>query len=120
MSIEAPGRAHFQQLADFVAGHAAAAGWPALTYQAGFITVVPPGGAERRLEGNSLFWNADWDAVSDCTDHPVRINSGEDAWRHFLALALYPDLLRADAALHPTPATNRGSSMPSAVPLQYK
>lgn len=94
-----PRRAHFQHLADLVFGHAAEQGWPKVTYQAAFISVVHPGTATRTLEGNSIFWKSDWDAQGDCTDHPVNVRSGEQAWRVFSARALYPDLLRADAAL---------------------
>jgi hypothetical protein len=99
MSSAVGGRASFQQFADLVCGRAEAKGWPALTYQAGFITVMHPGTDKRTIEGNSSCWNAEWDMDSDSTDHPVRVPSGEQAWRAFLTTALYPDLLRADAEL---------------------
>lgn len=99
MSNAAPKRAHFQQLADSVCYHAAAKNWPAVTYLAAFTSVAHPGAARRTLEGNSIFWNPDWDTEADSVDHRVGVRSGEPAWRIFLAAALYPDLLRADGEL---------------------
>src|ERR1700730_17979686 len=99
MASVTPHRAHFQELADLVHRHAAAGGWPEITYQAAFITVVHAGTNERWLEGNSIYWNQDWDANAEIADHPVRVSSGEEAWCVFLEAALYPVLLRADAEL---------------------
>ncbi len=98
VSTAAPRRAHFQQLADLVWKHAVARGWPEVTYQAAFITVAQSGTDQYRFEGNSIFWRPEWDATAG-TDHGVRVRGGEEAWRVFLEVALYPDLLRADEGL---------------------
>jgi len=99
MSSIAPIRPHFQQLATLVRGHAAARQWPAVSYQADFRTVVFVGGSHPTQQGNSVFWNSDWDAGAASVDHAVGVESGAKAWQAFLQKALYPDLLRADAAL---------------------
>ena len=99
MSSIAPSRPHFQQLAALVHGHAARQGWPPVTYQAAFRTVLRAASENRTLEGNSVFWNTDWDANAACVDHAVGVERGEEAWQTFLEKAFYPDLLRADAEL---------------------
>jgi hypothetical protein len=99
MSSVAPSRPHFQQLATLVRSHAAARGWPAVTYQGDFRTVVRVGSGRPTLQGNSVFWNSDWDADVARVDHAVGVESGVEAWQAFLQKALYPDLLRADAEL---------------------
>jgi len=95
----APIRPHFQQLATLVHSHAATRGWPKITFQAAFRTVVRAGAGTPTLEGNSVFWDSGWDADAAFPDHTVGVASGEEAWREFLLNALYADLLRADAAL---------------------
>lgn len=99
MSKAAPNRANFQALANTVCGHAAAREWPAVTYEAAFISVAHSGTAERTLEGNSMFWDAGWNSQVHNPEHPVSIPRGEQSWRTFLERALYPDLLRADEEL---------------------
>lgn len=98
MSRAAPRRVSFQQLGDQVYQHAAARGWPEVAYQAAFRTVVEATTDQRQFEGNSLFWNPEWNTDLGA-DHSVRVGSGEDAWRVFVESALYPDLLRAEEEL---------------------
>jgi hypothetical protein len=95
----APHRGDFQQLDDLVCGHALAKSWPGVTYQAAFITVVQAGTQLRRFEGNSIFWQPEWETAGDI-DHSVQVRGGEGAWRVSLGSALYPDLLWADEELH--------------------
>ena len=99
MANQVLGRKHFQQLAELVSAHAAAKHWPAITYPAAFITVLNSRTGRPTLEGNSVLWNADWDARTDVAVHPVTVASGEEAWIDFLSRALYPDLVRANEAV---------------------
>jgi len=119
-AADAPRRAHFQQLADMVSGHAAARGWPQVTYQAAYINIASRGAEKRLLEGNSIYWNTAWDSDADCNDHPVSVRSGQTAWSDFLVAAFYPDLLSADAELRKHKVASAGSAAtepPSSPPV---
>jgi len=99
ISSVAPIRPHFQQLATLVHSHAAVRGWPKIEFEAAFITVVRAGGEPPSLDGNSVLWDSSWDADAAHPEHTVGVASGEEAWQAFLLVALYSDLLRADAEL---------------------
>jgi hypothetical protein len=92
-------RAQLEQLVTLVSSEAATKGWPSVTYQAAFVTVVRASAGERWLEGKSCYWESQWSTDPDRTDHPVSVAGGADAWRTFLGGALYYDLLRAQAQL---------------------
>jgi hypothetical protein len=98
-AADAPTRPHFQQLANLVHSHAAARCWPNVEFQAAFRTVDRVGEGASVLEGNSVFWDSDWDADASLPHHTVGVEEGEEAWRMFLVAAFYSDLLRADAQL---------------------
>jgi hypothetical protein len=99
MSSIAPIRPHFLLVATQVQSHAAVLKWPEIEFQAAYRTVDKSGAGTPTLEGNSVYWNSDWDADAASPDHMVGVAAGEEAWQDFLLEALYSDLLRADAEL---------------------